>query len=125
MELLLASAEQFQLPAHQIEGRSHGQVVRVEPFGSDRFAFVVIHAGLDAVRSRSVPRRATAGHSFRQIGPFAEATQEAQRQRVRLHRTGLPGGRAEAHRGAVLTVDAGASAPAHRPRRYETFLCQE
>ena len=29
-------------------------VVSLEPFGWDRFAFVVVHVGLDAVRARSV-----------------------------------------------------------------------
>lgn len=51
------AGEQFRLSAHKVEHRSHGWVVRVEPFGSDRFAFVVVHAGLDAVEARSVTVR--------------------------------------------------------------------
>jgi hypothetical protein len=51
-------ARQLQLPAHKVGRRSHGGVVRVEPFGSDRFGLngiVVVHAGLDAADAYVVP----------------------------------------------------------------------
>jgi hypothetical protein len=72
--------------AHKVERSSHSGVIGVEPFSSDRFgldgvvasegsssampvAFVVVHAGLDAVRSRSpswlvVPDSETAGAAW-------------------------------------------------------------
>jgi hypothetical protein len=40
------------------------RVVKVEPTRSDRFAFVVIHPGLDAVRSPSVPLATIYAHLF-------------------------------------------------------------
>ncbi len=46
MELLLALNRQLQLPPHQVERSPHGGVVRVEPFGSNRFPFVVVHIGI-------------------------------------------------------------------------------
>jgi hypothetical protein len=47
--------ERLQLPAHKVEGRLQAGVVAVEPFRSDGFSFVIVHAGLDAVQARSVP----------------------------------------------------------------------
>jgi hypothetical protein len=41
-------AKKFQLLAHKVERNSHSGFVGVEPFGSDRFGFVVVHTGLHA-----------------------------------------------------------------------------
>jgi hypothetical protein len=47
--------EKLKLPAHHVQRCSQSRVVRVEPFGSDRSAFVVIHAHLGAVSASQVP----------------------------------------------------------------------
>jgi hypothetical protein len=47
--------EQLQLGAHPVESSSNCGVVGIETFGSDSFAFVVVHAVLDAGRRCQVP----------------------------------------------------------------------
>jgi hypothetical protein len=43
------------LPSDEIDRRHDGWIVRVKPLSADRFAFDVIHTGLDARRSPLVP----------------------------------------------------------------------